>query len=163
MSERKYFKYIRSGEKDITGKTIYSGQIVSVHGRINQRQKVRVLFEPSFGFRIQGNNFADAYDIKIETDISLINKISGAIKFAIFNITGYYKKPKVELFKSVCPFCDEIPKIIKEKRIYQVQCKNVTCGPQPSFGGASTIEEAIGIWNRRCEQTLISMKAHHLQ
>jgi hypothetical protein len=82
------FKYIRSTQKDITGKTIYSGQHVSVHGRINKRDIVEVYFEPDYGFRIQGNNFADTYNIKIERDITLINKLKGIVMFALFSITG---------------------------------------------------------------------------
>lgn len=82
-------KYVRSDKKDIKGKTIYSGQRVNVHGRINQRETVEVLYEPNFGFRIQGNNFADAYDIQIVKDINIIQKVSGAIVLFIFNVTGY--------------------------------------------------------------------------
>ncbi len=82
------FKYIRSAQKDTTGKTIFSGQKVSVHGRINKRETVEVLFHPDYGFRIQGNNFADAYDIKIEKDISFINKLCGAFRFFFFVCAG---------------------------------------------------------------------------
>lgn len=84
----KRFKYIRSNQKDIKGKTIYSGQKVNVNGRINPRQLQEVYFEPNFGFRVQGNNFADAYDIQIVSDINILQKIYGALRFAFFNLTG---------------------------------------------------------------------------
>ena len=77
----KNFKYIKSGHEDIEGNEIFSGQIVSVHGRINMRDQVEVYFYPDYGFRIQGNNFADAYYIKIEKDITMLQKIIGAIVF----------------------------------------------------------------------------------
>lgn len=83
------FKYIRSTQKDIKGNTIFSGQKVAVHGRMNKRDIVEVYFEPDYGFRIQGNNFADAYDIIIINDITLLNKIQGAFRFCWFIITGY--------------------------------------------------------------------------
>ena len=82
------FKGIRSGKKDIKGKEIFSGQVVSVHGRINNREIVEVFFEPAFGFRIQGNNFADVYYIKIESDISIFSKICGMFKFSFYSIFG---------------------------------------------------------------------------
>lgn len=85
---RKHFKFIRSNEKDVNGKTIYSGQIVSVYGRINPKEIVEVLFEPSFGFRIQGNNFADAYDVTVIKDITLLQKITGSIRYIVFNLFG---------------------------------------------------------------------------
>jgi plastocyanin domain-containing protein len=81
-------KYIRSKQKDVNGKTIYSGQLVSVHGRFNPREIVEVDFGVDFGFRIQGNNFADAYDIKIEKDITLLNKLCGSVRFLFYNLTG---------------------------------------------------------------------------
>ena len=80
----KNFKYIRSTQKDINGKTIFSGQIVSTSRAIG----TKVFYEPDFGFRILGDNFADTYDIKIEKDITIIQKVIGTIKFAIFNLTG---------------------------------------------------------------------------
>lgn len=84
----KRFKYIRSTKKDIAGKTIFSGQKVLAHGRINKEELVDVYFEPDFGFRIQGNNFADVYDILIVKDISILNKINGSLRFALFNMVG---------------------------------------------------------------------------
>ena len=85
----KNIKYIRSGQKDISGKIIYSGQKVYVHGRINPRELVEVYFEPDYGFRIQGNNFADAYDIKIEKDIKWYHKIMGIFSFIRYTIHGF--------------------------------------------------------------------------
>lgn len=82
------FKYIRSNTKDSNGKIIYSGQKVNCHGRINQRELVEVFYEPNFGFRVQGNNFADAYGIEIVKDINLFQKIKGSILFFIYNLTG---------------------------------------------------------------------------
>lgn len=82
-------KYVRSNKMDVNGKTIYSGQKVGVHGRINKRDVVEVLFEPNYGFRIQGNNFADAYDIQVIEDINIFQKFAGALVLFVFNLTGY--------------------------------------------------------------------------
>lgn len=82
-------KYVRSNQKDVKGKTIYSGQLVNVHGRINPRETQEVLYEPNFGFKVQGNNFADAYDIHIVKDINLFQKIHGSLVLFVFNITGF--------------------------------------------------------------------------
>lgn len=155
MSDRNYFKYIRSTEKDITGKAIYSGQMVSVHGRINKRQTVEVRFEPNHGFRIQGNNLVDAYDIEVEKDISHINKITGAIKFSLFTIFGYYKRKKYSIEALPCPKCDNTPVQLKYlSRSKSIQCRNVLCftGEPTIQGIGNTKEEAVLSWNRQVEK-----------
>lgn len=122
----KHFKYIRSDKVDTTGKRIFSGQLVSVHGRINQRELVEVLYEPDFGFRIQGNNFADAYDIKIEKDITRWQKLTGTIRFMMFNLFGYYREEKkgkgIELKN--CAECNSKPTIKSFKGTTVILCKN---------------------------------------
>jgi hypothetical protein len=81
------FKGIKSNCKSECGKVIRSGQKVKVHGRINKLEVCEVFFEPNHGFKIQGNNLADAYVIEVVKDTSLIDIFLGNIRFLFFSIT----------------------------------------------------------------------------
>jgi hypothetical protein len=80
------FKGIKSTFKSSDGKTIYSGQIVKSHGVIRKLSQSEVLFKPDFGFKIEGNNLADAYVTEIVKNITFFTKILGSIKLLIYNI-----------------------------------------------------------------------------
>lgn len=81
------WKGIKSNCKSDCGKTIRSGQMVKVHGRINKLEVCEVLFEPNHGFSIQGNNLADAYVIQVVKQTNIIDFVLGNIRFFIFSIT----------------------------------------------------------------------------
>jgi hypothetical protein len=78
------FKGIKSTVKSECGRTIVSGQKVICHGRINPPEVCEVFFEPNHGFRIQGNNLADAYVTKIVSNPTLIERAKGVALFAAY-------------------------------------------------------------------------------
>jgi hypothetical protein len=106
------FKGIRANEKTQKGETIYSGQIVKVHGRINAVENQEVYFEPNHGFKVQGNNFADAYMIEVVKDISWMDKLLGTISFALYSIFGFYRNPQKKVSNKWMGVAKHIQEII---------------------------------------------------
>lgn len=81
-------EYIRSGKRDKNGKAIYSGQIVKCNGLFRPTYETKVSFNPTYGFRFGGNNYADAQNIEIIKDITKWQKFIGGIKLLVFNISS---------------------------------------------------------------------------
>lgn len=50
-----------------------------------------------------------------------------------------------------CPFCGEIPSLVKWGNEWDVECLSVVCAIVPETGLYLTQEEAIEAWNRRAE------------
>lgn len=82
------FKGIKSNCKSDCGKTIRSGQKVKVHGRISGLEVCEVFFEPNHGFKIQGNNLADAYVVGVVEDVGFIDGVFGCLRFFFFSIAN---------------------------------------------------------------------------
>jgi len=80
------FKGIKSTQFAEDGQRIVSGQKVMCYGRINPLELVEVTFCTDHGFRIQGNNLADAYITKVINQPSLYERIKGNIKLLYHNL-----------------------------------------------------------------------------
>lgn len=80
----------------VNGRLIVSGQIVLCHGRINSVDPCEVFFHPDFGFKIQGNNLADAYVTGIIVEVGFWASLFGNIKLLLYNTRRriQVKKPK---------------------------------------------------------------------
>lgn len=80
------FKGIKSNYKDKFGNVIRSGQKVRVHGRINQLETCEVFFEPNHGFKVQGNNLADAIIVEVVENVPWYVSLIGNLKFLFFSL-----------------------------------------------------------------------------
>lgn len=82
------FKGIRSNAKADDGTVIRSGQRVLYHGRIDGPQVVEVMFEPNYGFKINGNNLADAYVTEVISQPNALVALWGILRHTWFNLFG---------------------------------------------------------------------------
>lgn len=80
------FKGIKSNVKAEDGKIIRSGQKVKMHGRFSSARIEEVIFEPNHGFKISGENLADAYVLEVVKQVSIWDRIIGNIKFFFFSL-----------------------------------------------------------------------------
>ena len=68
------------------GEPIISGQTVIARSRLSPPTEHKVEFRPDFGFKIGGNNLADAEVMEILKQPSTVDRIFGPLGFALYNI-----------------------------------------------------------------------------
>lgn len=52
-------------------------------------------------------------------------------------------------FVETCPFCDSKPQVCRSFSGFTIGCNNLSCSCFPQTLSYSSIEEAVGHWNRR--------------
>lgn len=83
----KQFKYIRSNEKDVKGKALYSGQDILLTDANGKTKKSKITFTIEDGFSMLIGDF-QVLSIERLNGTNIFKRIYGAIRFGLFNITG---------------------------------------------------------------------------